>query len=137
MKWRRPLAIGERSVNSNDSVPQSTRRAIVPSQAANVYGSTQPVSAVLAPRIDETYSTTWSGSAPNWADPRPSPVRISSWSAIGSVVVVTRAVVGMTACVTGAVGGTVVSAVGGAAVVPGIVSGSVMVGRDVVVTSNV
>src|SRR6188768_4376946 len=94
MKWRRPLAIGDRSVNSNDSTPQSTRRATVPSQEANVYGSTHPVSAVLAPRIDDTYSTTWSGAAPNWAEPSPSPVRINSCSAIGSVVVVTAMVVG-------------------------------------------
>ena len=66
----------------------------MPSHAANVNGSTQPVSAVLLPRIEVTYSTTWSGSAPNWAEPRPSPVRINSCSAIGSVVVVTAMVVG-------------------------------------------
>ena len=45
----------------------------MPSQAANVNGSTQPVSPVLPPRIDVTYSITPSGSAPNRADPSPSP----------------------------------------------------------------
>src|SRR6188768_1632604 len=123
MKWRRPLATGDRSVNSRDSTPQSTRRATVPSQAANANGSTQPVSAVLAPRIELTYSMTWSGSAPNWADPSPSPVRISSCRAIGSVVVVTATVVGIWACEVGVLvsiaspGGAIAIVVGGVVVV--------------------
>src|SRR5918995_1549992 len=128
MKWRRPLATGDRSVNSSESTPQSTRRAIVPSHAAKENGSTQPVSAVLLPRIDVTYSMTWSGSAPNWAEPRPSPVRINSCSAIGSVVVVTAMVTGIGGCVVGALVSEPVAR-GAIAIVDG--------GVVVVVTSNV